>query len=37
VVRDAQPLTVDAKQAIAHAEALARKVRESLKPAVTTP
>jgi 5-methylthioadenosine/S-adenosylhomocysteine deaminase len=37
VVRDAQPLTIDAKQVIAKAEALAQKVRESLKPAVTTP
>jgi 5-methylthioadenosine/S-adenosylhomocysteine deaminase len=34
VVRDAQPLTVNATQVIEKAEALARKVRESLKSAV---
>jgi len=37
VVRDAQPLTVDAGQVIGKAEVLAQKVRESLKPAGATP
>jgi 5-methylthioadenosine/S-adenosylhomocysteine deaminase len=37
VVRDAQPLTINATRVIEKAEALARKVRESLKPAAATP